>query len=92
MRLEKQIKIWKYLAWTLPFTALATVSVLYYFEWEGFLQKFFLTILVGSITISTFWWWWVMDKILATTKKIQKSEQGFLTAKKLLQEIKKDIP
>jgi hypothetical protein len=91
MELQKQIKIWKYLAWTAPFSALATLTVLYYFGWDEPMENVFSIGLVFFLSAAVFWWWWALENMLMLYKSLQISESKFLEIKSLFERIKKDL-
>lgn len=91
MELQKQIKIWKYFGWTAPFTALATLTVLYYFGWDNFMEKVFSIMLIFFLTTAVFWWWWALENMLILYKSLQTSENRFLEIKSLFERIKRDL-
>ena len=91
MKLEKQIRVWKYLAKILPYSALATVSVVYYFGWDDVLNNVFSAILIGTITISVFWWWWIMNHLHKLAFNMINTDKNIQVVKGLFFSIKEDI-
>lgn len=74
---KKEISLWAYAAWTLPFVALAAVIMESIF---GFETSIGITVVVISITfiaVSVFWWWWALRKIFLITSAMKSNEDGF---------------
>lgn len=91
MKINDQIKFWKYAAWTLPFTALAGIAFSYWIGYETYLGKFLIVIATVFFTISVFWWWWALEKL----GKLMKDRFSLLTkldnVMKELRDLRKDI-
>lgn len=74
---KKEISLWAYAAWTLPFVALAAVVME---RWFGFNTSIGLSIVVITVTfiaVSVFWWWWALRKIFLITSAMKENEDGF---------------
>jgi hypothetical protein len=91
MKIDTQIKYWKWAAWTLPFVALSAIVFAFWIGTESTIQKFLITITAVFFGISVFWWWWALDKLATLVKDrfgvIEKMDQIVNEIK----ELKKDL-
>jgi len=83
-KIIRQIKWWKYAAWTLPFVAvfLLLSSEILGSDWKA---KVICGIITVFLLVSVFWWWWCVDKIKIIFA-YQKANE--LTFKEVLKEIR----
>ena len=92
MDIKRQIKIWKYIGLTFPFTTLATVIAFHFFGWEDNLTNFFSTILIGFVSVAVFWWWWTLEHMLRLVNALRESENKFKGLLGIINKFKKDLP
>jgi hypothetical protein len=91
MKIEQQAKLWRYAAWTSPFTALALLLGETLIGFNTLTHITSIIVVVAFITTSVFWWWWALSKLVRMLKTSEKIEQDFTLLIKELKEIKKDV-
>lgn len=74
---KKEISLWAYAAWTLPFVALTIVLIQDFFNLQTSLGITIGIIIVTFIAVSVFWWWWALRKIFLITVAMKHNEEGF---------------
>ena len=62
-RTNAQVRWWSYAAWTLPFVALATLGVSWFFGNETVYEMLLIGIGLTFFAVSVFWWWWALFKL-----------------------------
>jgi len=75
---KKEVSLWAYAAWTLPFVALAAVVMEHWFGVNTSIGLTIIVITVTFISVSVFWWWWALRKIFLITSAMKSNEDGFL--------------
>jgi hypothetical protein len=91
MKIDKQTKLWKYAAWTLPFLALAAIIFAYWIDPKSLLNKTIIIICTAFFSVSVFWWWWALDKLSLLVKEKLGIEEKFHTLTEELKAIRKDL-
>jgi hypothetical protein len=91
MKIDNQVKIWKWLASILPLTALAVISLVYFLGTDTYLKLAVIATVAGFMLASFVWWWWVIDKIKAWFKLIGETQTALKDIKEDIQEVRKDV-
>jgi amino acid transporter len=87
----KEVKIWDWFARIAPLTALAIISVCYFFEWNTALDLVLETITIIFFVVCFVWWYWAIYKIAITAKYIKSSQDKFKDLLSELRNFKKDV-
>lgn len=69
MKIDNQIKYWKWAGWTLPFVALAGIVFSYWIGTDDLFHKIIVTVCTGFFGVSVFWWWWALEKLSQLIKE-----------------------
>jgi hypothetical protein len=91
MKIDNQVKYWKWAAWTLPFVALGAIAFGY---WIGTSTSFHIIMVITCTTffgISVFWWWWALEKVAKMVKDRLTIEQKFEAIIDEMRSLRKDI-
>lgn len=88
---KKESSLWKYLGWTLPFTALAILGFEWYIGTDTLYDYTMIVITVVFFSISVFWWWWAVNKFAILMDSMKRTEENFQEVKVNLKEIKQEI-
>lgn len=91
MKIDKQVKIWKWLASILPLTALAVISLVHFLGTDTYFKITVIVIVAGLSVTSFAWWWWAIDKIRAWFKLIGETQSALTEIKNDIKEVKKDV-
>lgn len=81
---KRQTRWWSYAAWTLPFVALAILTVEEYLGLDEFHRKILGSVLVIFFSASVFWWWWALHKIKYIIESLRNTDKNF-------EEVKQEI-
>lgn len=87
----KESKLWALAAWTLPFVALAILTIEHYI---GSSQLIHITIIIVTaifFAVSVFWWWWALGKIVVIMESMKHNEDRFQQVKDELRLTRKVI-
>lgn len=88
---QKQVKWWAYAAWTLPFTALASIFFLDMLGWTDGLHR---AAVVGGViffTIAVYWWWWAIFKLARLSNLLLNTADNLKDIGNELREISRNI-
>lgn len=91
MKIDKQVKLWKYAGRTLPFAALALLVFSYWIDPAGLLNKTIIIICTAFFAVSVFWWWWALDKFTIIIKEKLGLENKFGELAKELRALRDDL-
>jgi hypothetical protein len=91
MKIDDQVKIWKWAASILPLTALAVISLSYFLGTDTWLKCAIIATVAGFMLASFTWWWWAIDKIRAWFKLIGETQIALSEIKDDIKEVKKDV-
>ena len=91
MKIDKQVKLWKYAGRTLPFAALALLVFSYWIDPANLLNKTIIIICTAFFAVSVFWWWWALDKFTIIIKEKLGLESKFVELAKELRALRDDL-
>ena len=91
MKIDRQVKLWKYAGRTLPFAALAAVVFSYWIDPIGLFNKIIIIVCTAFFAISVFWWWWALDKFTVLIKEKLGLESKFTQLAEDLKAIREDL-
>lgn len=91
MKIDQQVKLWKWLASILPLTALAVILLVYFLGTDTYLKLAMITSVAGFMLASFVWWWWAIDKIKAWFKLIGETQSALTEIKDEIREVRKDV-
>ena len=91
MDVKKQAQLWKYAAWTAPFTALTIILGQIFLGFDSLVNITSIIIVTVFITTSVFWWWWAVSKIVFMVRSAERVVQNFDKLSREIKEIKKDV-
>jgi hypothetical protein len=88
-RTEKQVRLWKYAAWTLPFVALSAIVFIHFVGFNDWLDKTIVMTATLFFAISVFWWWWALHKLVDVLKGLEAASKGLQSLKASINDFKK---
>lgn len=91
MKIDIQVKWWKWAAWTLPFVALAAIVFSYLIGTHDLFHKIIVVVCTGFFGASVLWWWWALEKLHNLVKEKFKFEKKFEELVVEIRKIKKDV-
>lgn len=87
----KQVQLWKYAAWTLPFIALAAIVISSFVGIETMFDKTIVIISSTFFAVAVFWWWWALHKLLDIVKIMDATARSLQWVKDSIGSIRKDL-
>lgn len=88
---EKQVVLWKYAAWTLPFVALAAIVLSSFVGIETMFDKTIVIISSSFFAVAVFWWWWALHKLLDIVKVLDATARSLRWVKNSIGSIRQDL-
>jgi len=88
---EKQVQLWKYAAWTLPFVALAAIIISSFVGIDTMFDKTIVIISSAFFAVAVFWWWWALHKLLDIVKIMDATARSLQWVKDSIGSIRKDL-
>jgi len=88
---KKEVRWWRYAAWSLPFVALAGLIFFNLLGWDSAFEK---ALVIGSTImfgISVFWWWWAIYKIFNFADMMGKTADRIDSIKKEFNNLKDSL-
>lgn len=86
---ERQVRAWKYAAWTLPFVALSAIVFVYFVGFHDWLDKTIVITATLFFAISVFWWWWALHTLVDVLKGLEAASKGLQSLKASIKDFKK---
>lgn len=90
-RIKKQVKYWQYAAWTLPFVALAIISLTHFIGWETWIAVSITSTVLIFFSVAVFWWWWALDKIILIFKSFEETARSLGIMQKEIVKTKNEL-
>lgn len=87
----RESRLWAIAAWTLPFVALAIVSIEYFIGSTTLIHYTIIIITATFFAVSVFWWWWALGKIVVIMESMKHNEERFEQVKDELRQTRKII-
>jgi uncharacterized membrane protein YqjE len=91
VKAQKEATMWSYLAWTLPFVALAILTVEWFIGSTTWYHYTIIAITAVFFTMSVIWWWWAVRKFVVVMESMKTTDDHFEEVKEDLKVIRKEI-
>lgn len=88
---NKEVRLWSWAAWTLPFVAL---SGIFFLDIIGLDSWIHTAIVIGGVvffTIAVYWWWWAIHKVSKISTLMLNTAINIKEIGKEIKEFKKDF-